>query len=153
MLIVLVILLIIVGIGIWIFGDWCSHIGWKDSEKSKIKSILRINSELFELAGGALGIIAFVALMIMLFILPVQYCGKDATVAENNERYKALIYKVESGACRDELGLLSKEVIDEIQEWNESAVRNQRLQNDFWIGVFVPDIYDKLETIDYERYQ
>ena len=59
---------------------------------------------------------------------------------------------MESGACRDEFGLLNKEVIDEIQSWNESIIYNQKMQNDFWVGVFCPNVYDQFETIDYEKY-
>ena len=68
------------------------------------------------------------------------------------ETHKALTYKLESGACRDELGLLSKSVIDEIQDWNESIVRKKNFQKDFWIGIFYPNIYDEFETIDYTKY-
>ena len=82
-----------------------------------------------------------------------MHCGTDATVDRLQERYEAITYKVESGACRDELGLLSKEVIDEIQDWNETIVANKRLQNDYWLGIFVPNIYDQFETIDYDRYK
>ena len=68
------------------------------------------------------------------------------------EEYKALSYKVESGACRDEFGLLSKEIIDEVQEWNTKLIYNKQMHDSFWVGIYYPDIYDGLETIDYEKY-
>ena len=94
-----------------------------------------------------------IVIFIMMCIMPIMYCGLNGTVDQLYERERALTYKVESGACRDELGLLSKEVIDEVQAWNESLIRNKRLQDDIWLGIFVPDIYDQYELIDYESYK
>lgn len=152
MLILVAILLIIAGIGLHIFADWCSNIGYESKSNSNVKYFLYYHDELFDIISFIITVISAGLLIIMLLILPFCHIGKNAAVELNNERYKALTYKVESGACRDEFGLLSKEVLDEIQEWNESVMRNKRLQNDFWVGVFVPDIYDELETINYESY-
>lgn len=84
--------------------------------------------------------------------LIIQYLTIDVCIEANKERYKALIYKVESGACRDDFGLLSKEVIDEVQEWNTDLASYQEIQDDFWLGIFYPNVYDEVEKIDYERY-
>ena len=88
----------------------------------------------------------------MLFFIIGAHINLDAQIEQNKERYKALEYKVTSGACRDELGLLSKEVIDEVQEWNEDIKYCQEAQDDFWVGIFHPNIFDQFETIDYEKY-
>ena len=93
-------------------------------------------------------------------IIVGMFCGictaqitSKADTAKYEETYKALTYKLESGSCRDELGLLSKSVIDEIQAWNEDIVSKQKMQNNFWVGIFYPDIYDNFETIDYTHYK
>lgn len=88
----------------------------------------------------------------MLCGISITYISANADLAKYQETHKALTYKLESGACRDELGLLSKSVIDEIQDWNESIVRKKNFQKDFWIGIFYPNIYDEFETIDYTKY-
>ena len=152
MLIIATILLIIVCIGIWYFGEWCEGFSYESRSKNFLKRELYYKSDEIKGVGGTLGFVAAFMLVIMLIVLVICHIGTDATVNKYNERYKALTYKVESGTCRDEFGLLSKEVIDEIQAWNESVVNDKGLQNDLWIGVFVPDIYDEFETIDYERY-
>jgi polyferredoxin len=96
--------------------------------------------------------VSSIALFIMLVSIICDYTCANGTLQEYRERYKALTYKVESGVCRDEFGLLNKEVVDEIQEWNEDVVYRKEMQNNFWIGIFYPDIYDGFETIDYEKY-
>lgn len=96
--------------------------------------------------------ISAVVLVIMISILCCQYINLDAYVEKNKEIYKAIEYKVTSGACRDEFGLLSKEVIDEVQDWNEDVRFYKNAQRDFWIGIFYPNVFDQFETIDYETY-
>ncbi len=97
-------------------------------------------------------VLAGIAVIIMAICLCVNYSTVDADIAQREEIYKAITYKVESGACRDELGLLSKEVIDEVQEWNKDVLYYQNVQDNFWVGIFYPNIYDQFETIDYTKY-
>ena len=100
-------------------------------------------------------ILAIICLGISLFMLvpiAMSHLGSDAEAALLNETHTALVYKMESTTCRDEFGFLSKDVIDDVQEWNETIRKNQALQDDFWIGIFVPNIYDEFQLIDYESY-
>lgn len=105
-----------------------------------------------ESAGEWMSGISGAVLAVMLIILCCQHIGVNAQVEKNKEIYDALEYKVTSGSCRDELGLLSKEVIDEVQEWNKNVVYYQNIQNDFWVGIFYPNVFDQFEIIDYESY-
>ena len=91
-------------------------------------------------------------MVIMLIVFACNYIGVNAQVEKNKEQYNAITYKVESGACRDEFGLLNKKVIDEIQDWNENITYYKNLQKDFWVGIFIPNVYDQFETIDYTKY-
>lgn len=74
-----------------------------------------------------------------------------AVKAANTERYEALMYKIESGVCHDDFGLLNKEIIDDIQAWNEDLARNKMLEKDKWIGAFYPNIYSDFNFIEYEK--
>lgn len=147
MLFWLCLVILIIGIGLIVAGciDW-------DYEKNKLFDFLYDNDETLKLVGGITTFISGFVMLIMLIILSCMYIGVDARVEQSKETFDAITYKVESGACRDEFGLLNKEVIDEIQSWNESIIYNQKMQNDFWVGVFYPNIYDQFETIDYEKY-
>lgn len=149
MLIVLSLILIVIGIYIL-----CIEIPYEKANKNKFWKMLYVleRDDIYEIIGGLISITAGIALGVMLVLLPICHIGNGAEIAENQERYRALIYKVESGACRDEFGLLNKEILDDIQDWNEYIVHRKSLQKDFWVGVFYPNIYDQFETIDYEKY-
>ena len=147
MLFWLCLVILIIGIGLIVAG--CINWNYK---KNKLFNFLYDNDEILKLIGGIITFISGFVIAIMLVVLPYMYIGIDARVEQLKENYKAITYKVESGACRDEFGLLNKEVIDEIQSWNKSVIYNQKMQNDFWVGVFYPDVYDQFETIDYEKY-
>lgn len=139
--------ILIIGIGLIMIGciDW-------DYKKNKFFNFLYYNDDTLKFIGGIATFISGFIMIIMITILCYTYIGINARVEQSKEIYKAITYKVESGACRDEFGLLNKEVIDEIQSWNESVIYNQKMQNDFWVGVFYPNVYDQFETIDYEKY-
>ena len=143
----LCLVILIIGIGLIVAG--CINWNYK---KNKLFNFLYDNDEILKLIGGIITFISGFVIAVMLVVLPCMYIGIDARVEQLKENYKAITYKVESGACRDEFGLLNKEVIDEIQSWNKSVIYNQKMQNDFWVGIFYPDVYDQFKTIDYEKY-
>ena len=147
MLFWLFVIILAVGIGLIVVG--C--IEW-DYKKNKLFDFLYDNDGPFKIIGGITTIIGGLVMAIMVTIMCYSFIGVDARVEQSKEIYKAITYKVESGACRDEFGLLNKEVIDEIQAWNESVIYGQKMQNDFWVGIFYPNVYDQFETIDYEKY-
>ena len=139
--------ILIIGIGLIVIG----YIDW-DYKKNKLFDFLYDNDDTLKFIGGITTFISGFIMIIMIIILCFMYIGIDARVEQSKETFDAITYKVESGACRDEFGLLNKEVIDEIQSWNEGVIYSQKMQNDFWVGIFYPDVYDQFETIDYEKY-
>ena len=111
--------------------------------------IIRENTSLI---GLGFAIISGLVVMCMLALIGCSHSNVEANLEKNRETYTALIYKMESTTCRDEFGFLSKEVIDEVQEWNKDVRFYQSAQTDFWVGIFYPNAYDEFETIDYESY-
>lgn len=107
----------------------------------------------FEEVGWLITLVGGMVTVISLVIIVGQFATVDSNLEANREIYKALTYKVESEACRDEFGLLNKEVIDEIQEWNKDVRRFQSIQDNFWVGIYYPNVYDEFETIDYENFK
>lgn len=124
-----------------------------DKEKNeKAYDIFYYNDCIFNIAGGAVILVTATILIVSICVIATNYFGVGAKVEQYREHYRALEFKADSQSYRDEFGLLSKEVIDEIQEWNEDIAYHKSIQCDFWLGIFYPNIYDEFETIDYERY-
>ena len=103
--------------------------------------------------GYVISIISGLAVIISLFLIIGEYTTMDSYLEKTREQYKAITYKIESNACRDEFGLLNKEVIDEIQEWNKDVRFYQNIQDNFWLGIYYPNVFDEFETIDYESFE
>lgn len=126
---------------------------WFDTRnENKLRKFLYQNDDIIEYSGWVTVVVSGIIMTIMIIIFACNYIGVNAQVEKAKERYNAIAYKVESGACRDEFGLLNKEVIDEIQDWNEHVTYYKNFQKDFWVGIFVPNVYDQFETIDYTKY-
>lgn len=101
-------------------------------------------------------VIAFISVVWFLvagLILLLTQTDVTAAKQANAERYKALTYKLESDACRDRFGLLNKEIVDEVQNWNVTVTYYKSMEDNFWVGIYYPDVYGDLGTIDYEMYE
>ena len=130
---------------------WDKQSDWGRST-NPISKWLYYNSDILLTAGAVILWLAMAAVIISLITILVVYGGAPGDVAINEARYEALTYKMESTTCRDEFGFLSKEVIDEVQNWNEDLAGDKAMQRNFWIGIYIPNIYDNFEFIDYHSY-
>jgi hypothetical protein len=134
----------LIGVGLIVIGN----IRWN----SERHHFLWYHDDTIGGTGIVIMLCALIAIVISLLCICGNFMGIDADVAKYHEKYEALTYKMESGACRDEFGLLSKEVIDEIQYWNTDLTYRQNIQDDFWLGIYYPNVYDQFKTIDYTTY-
>lgn len=140
----LFIIILIIGIGLIVVGNMNWH--------RDINEFLYYNDDKIAVAGWITSIISGIVVLIMLICIIDSCANVEAKLERSREDYNALIYKMESTTCRDEFGFLSKEVIDEVQGWNRSVRYYQAAQDDFWVGIFYPNVYDEFKTIDYESY-
>ena len=153
MLFWLCLIILIIGIALIIIGniEWYNHLH-EPKAGIKLKKFLYYNNGLFKCYGWITTLISGFIMLIMIVCITSVYIQANARVEKLKETYNALTYKVESDACRDEFGLLNKEIIDEIQEWNEDITYSKNIQRNFWVGIFIPNRYDQFETIDYTKY-
>ena len=140
----LFVIIMVIGIGLIIVGSlkWDykkHHFLWSYDE-----TILAV--------GWVTSIVSGIVALIMLGCIIGVHTNIEAHLESDRETYSALVYKMECTTCRDEFGFLSKEVIDEVQMWNKDVRYHQAAQNDFWVGIFIPNVYDEFKTIDYESY-
>ena len=95
-------------------------------------------------------VIAGIALIVMLVIIMINYIGADACVAANEEKYESIVYQYKNDIYENDNDLGKRELMVDIEEWNTDLARRQENQDNFWIGIFIPDIYDQFEFIEYK---
>lgn len=93
------------------------------------------------------GVSTFV-LIIMSIVLVYRYIIIDGYVAQNQVRYESLVYQYENDLYDNDNDVGKKELLSEIQDWNEDLARYKALQKNFWVGIFVPNVYDQFEFIE-----
>ena len=107
----------------------------------------------FSVSGTILSVVSAAISFTMIIVICFSYCGSSTYIAEDQATYDSLIFKLENTDCRDELGLLNKEIIDEVQAWNEILSYHKTIQRDFWLGIFYPNMYDEFKLIDLNRFK
>ena len=94
-----------------------------------------------------IAVIAGIAFVIMLIFVIVNNVGVEASIEANKQRYESLVYQAENNLYENDNDLGKKELVNQIQEWNEDLARGKALQDDFWVGIFYADIYDEFNFI------
>lgn len=95
-------------------------------------------------------VIGSVAMLISGIVLGVNYIGKDAYIDIMNERYDILTYQYDNNIYDNDNDLGKRELMVDIQSWNEDLAARRVLQHNFWVGPYVPDIYDQFEFVELE---
>ena len=95
-----------------------------------------------------IAIIGFIVAIIMLMVIIVENTNVDAYVAENQMRYEMLVYQYENNLYDNDNDLGKRDLMEDIQEWNEDLAYYRETQDDFWVGIFHPNVYDQFEFIE-----
>lgn len=94
------------------------------------------------------GTIGFIGLIVSVIILAGNYIGLEGDIAEYKEHYNTIMFEVENKLYDDDVTTVSqRELVKEIQKWNCDLAEKRKNQHNFWIGIYIPDIYDDFEFI------
>lgn len=66
------------------------------------------------------------------------------------QRYESLTYQLENNLYSNENEIGKKQLYSEIQAYNEEVASGKKMQDDIWVGIFYPHIYDEFELIELE---
>ena len=97
------------------------------------------------IAISAIGIFGIIASVV---VLAINYIGIDGYIARMNTRYETLVYQYENDIYDNNNDLGKRELMVDIQNWNEDLSSRRERQRDFWIGIYIPNIYDQFEYIE-----
>lgn len=98
----------------------------------------------YSLSGVVCGA-SMILVVIMLFVLIVNHVGLDGQIAEKHARYNAISYQLNCVVNDPSIYYKGRELWEDIQAWNEDLAYYKANQDDFWIGIFIPNIYDEFE--------
>ena len=103
---------------------------------------------------GNLPIIPLVAgwlcVLLSLIVMAFNYVNVDGYIEQMNIRHDMLVYQYENDVYENDNDLGKRELMSDIQDWNEDLARQREAQDDLWIGIYVPNIYDQFEFIELE---
>lgn len=99
--------------------------------------------------GIAITVFAVIAILISGIIMIDNYGNNEAYIAANNQIYESLTYQLENDLYDNDNDLGKKELYNEIQEWNKDLAYYQSIQDNFWFGIYYPNVFDQFEFIEY----
>lgn len=111
----------------------------------------RFDTEWLKGIGWVIAVLMAFAILASGIAMAGYHIVADAMVAENHERYKSLTYQLENDLYDNDNDIGKKALYDEIREWNEDLAYYQAIQDDFWLGIFHPNVFDQFEFIAYDQ--
>lgn len=101
-----------------------------------------------EYIGAWLTVLGGIFIAIEMVILITIACSTPAEVAKYEKRYESLTYQYDNDLYDNDNDVGKKELMKEIQEWNEDIAANKMTYRSPWIGWFVPDEFAEFDFIE-----
>jgi len=110
-----------------------------------------LDTEWLSNCGWFLVVIGAIAAFISGIIIIDSNAALDAKIAEKEQIRSSLVYQLENDIYENDNDLGKKKIYDQIQNYNSNLAYYKGVQDDFWLGIFYPDIYDQFEFIELEN--
>ena len=93
-------------------------------------------------------IIVAVLLAISLSFFACCHIGVKGDVARYTARYESLVYQYENNLYDNDNDVGKRELMADIELWNSDLAYKKTMQRNFWVGVYIPNIYDQFKYIE-----
>lgn len=155
MLFWLFVITLVIGIVLIVGGKMASHSTAWFYSRNKIKHFMNRNGDDgIKTTGIVITIMSAIIIIFMLILILNNYAG-PGSITDKAKRYKIeksyIVAEINDEKYYDEHGLLQKDTMYSIEYWNDFVEFHKKYQRNFWIGIFIPNIFDDIETIDYEN--
>lgn len=134
----------------WIFATICAFSAiayfWNESRHWEKQSYP------LEVISFILMWVCGIATVACLFVMAISYIDIDAKIEKRNAVYDSLVYQYENDVFDnddDEIG--KKELYNQIEDWNAKVSYWQNIQDDLWLGIFYPNVFDQFKLIEYKE--
>lgn len=112
-----------------------------------VEMMLVISDDYIPMSASIFAIGLFGTIISVVFLC-VNYVGIDGDVERNQVRYDSLMYQYENCLYDNDNDVGKKELMSEIQNWNEDLAWGKTMQRNPWIGIYIPNIYDQFDFIE-----
>ena len=112
-----------------------------------VAMLFTISDDYIPMSAGIFAI-GFLSVIASVVVLCVNYIGIDGDVERNQVRYDSLTYQYENYLYDNDNDVGKKELMSEIQSWNEDLAWYKTMQRNPWIGIYIPDVYDQFDFIE-----
>lgn len=101
----------------------------------------------FSVFGFLAAVLGGAGLLIAVIWFGIYNIGVDGQVMAWEQQYDMLTYQLENNLYDNDNDIGKKELMNQIQDWNTDLAWYKANQKDFWIGVFIPNVFDQFEYI------
>ena len=95
-----------------------------------------------------IALISCIVAIVMLVVIIEANTNVDAYVAENQMRYEMLVYQYENDIYDNDNDLGKRDLMEDIEAWNTDLAYRKKVQRNYWVGIFYPNIYDDFDFIE-----
>lgn len=122
---------------------------WYHSKNKFKKFVYKYGDPGVKSAGVVISVVSVIAIVSMIVII----LGNYSFIKEKAKKYKVdreyIMAQINDENCYNEYGLLERNTAYAIEDWNDFVEFHKKYQRNFWIGIFIPNVFDDLEPIDY----
>ena len=137
----------------WDIDDYDEQRTYRENYEGKLAHKVESNiaSEWPEYAAWIASVILGIAVLVMSLFIMEAHIPAEATAEQYQKRYESLLYQYENDVYDGDDDVVGKrDLYTDIESWNSDLAYRKRIQRDFWVGIFYPNIYDQFEFIEYK---